>query len=303
MLRAMFDSHPEMAVPPESHCLVRFGRTRGRYERAGGFDSDLFAGDAARVWSRKWGLPAHELPAVLSSAQPSTVPEAVRALFSAYADRQGKRRYAEKTPVNVMHIPLLAELFPEARFVHIVRDGRDVTLSYLSVNFGAESVGEGAIYWKRAVERGRRDGSRLGPARYQEVKYEDLVQDPEATLHALCGFVDLPFDPRMLRYYERAQAVKTSIHATAHRRLSEPPRKAREWRNEMRPQHLALFDALAGTTLERFGYPRSFSEVPPSARLRAGLAVVALNGRRVVRGFAKRLRTIAKKRNRRRGNA
>lgn len=302
LLRAMFDSHPDMAVPPESHCLVRFGRNRGRYERAEGFDTEVFAGDASRVWSRKWGLPGDELRVALSSAEPSTVPEAMRALFSAYADRQGKHRYAEKTPVNIMHIPALGELFSEARFIHIIRDGRDVTLSYLNVDFGADSIGEGAIYWKRAVERGRRDGSRLGPARYREVRYEDLVQDPEATLRDLCGFVDLPFDPLMLRYYERARTVQASIHATAHRRLSQPPKKDREWRNEMRSNDIALFDALAGTTLERFGYARGVSAIPVSARMRACFAVVALNVRRLGRGSAKRLRAITKKRNRERGN-
>ena len=153
---------------------------------------------------------------VLASAEPSTVPEAVRAMFSAYAHRQGKRRYAEKTPANVMHISLLGELFPESRFIHIIRDGRDVTLSYLSVDFGAESVGEGAISWKRAVEQGRRDGSSLGPDRYREIKYEDLVHDPEGALRDLCAFVELPFDPRMLRYFERAEACR---HRYTRRRI------------------------------------------------------------------------------------
>lgn len=161
-----------------------------------------------------------------------------------------------RRPVNVMHIAFLAGLFPESRFIRIVRDGRDVTLSYLSVDFGVESIGEGAIRRKRAVQQGREDGSRLGPARYREIRYEELVQDPDDTLRELCGFVGLPFDPLMLRYFERAHAVKAQINSTAHMRLSEPPEKTREWRDEMQPQDLALFAALAGPTLEQFGYPR-----------------------------------------------
>lgn len=302
LLRAMFDSHPDMAVPPESHALVRLGRNRQKYERVEGFDVDVFVQDARRVWTRKWGLPGDELPEALASTALTTTPDAVRALFSAYADRHGKHRYAEKTPVNVMHIAFLAELFPESRFIHIIRDGRDVTLSYLSVDFGVESIGEGAIYWRRAVEQGREDGSRLGPARYREVKYEDLVQGPEATLRDLCDFAGLPFDPSMLRYFERVHAVKAQIHSTAHLRLSQPPEKAREWRDEMEPRDLALFEALAGPTLERFGYPRGLHVVPTTARLRAVVATAGVNAHRLGRACAKRARKFMKKKSRRRAN-
>jgi hypothetical protein len=299
LLRAMFDSHPDMAIPPESYGLVRFGRSRQRYEREDGFNLELFVEDAVDLWNRKWGLPENELASVLSSARPTTVPEATRAMFSAYAQRQGKRRYGDKTPHNVMQIAFLGELFPEARFVHIIRDGRDVTLSFLSVDFGAKGIGEGAISWKRTVEQGRRGGARLGGDRYREVKYEDLVRDPNATLSELCSFADLPFDPLMLRYFERADEVLKGTKKAVHTNISRPPTKIRDWRVEMRPADIALFEALAGSSLERFGYPRVYQRVPTWARLRARLAIGAVRVRSVERrsvklrkAFGKRLRGV-----------
>ena len=125
-------------------------------------------------------------------------------MFALYTSRQGKARYAEKTPINVLHIELLADVFPEARFIHLIRDGRDVALSYLDTDFGASSLPEAAVQWRRFVRKGRRSGARVGAHRYQEVRYEDLVADPDTVLRSLCEFIDLPFDPSMLRYHERA---------------------------------------------------------------------------------------------------
>ncbi|MGH2596894.1 MAG: hypothetical protein ACRDH7_13130, partial [Actinomycetota bacterium] len=104
----------------------------------------------------------------------------------------------------------------------------------------------------------------------------------------------------MLRYFERAQAVKAQIHPSAHRRLSQPPAKAREWRDEMRPQDLAVFEALAGSTLERFGYPRALRTVPATARLRGRFTMTVVNARRLRRASAKRWHTSMRKRNRKR---
>src|SRR5262249_38285182 len=75
LLRAMLDSHPDMAVPPESHVLVRLGRNRRRYEQGGRFDLELFRTNTQKIWTRKWGLTTEELDRALSSAGPTTVPD------------------------------------------------------------------------------------------------------------------------------------------------------------------------------------------------------------------------------------
>ena len=206
----------------------------------------------------------------------------MRILFGSYAARQGKRRFGEKTPVNVRNIPFLADLFPEAVFLHIIRDGRDVTLSYLDVPWGPTSVAESAIYWKLAVEEGRRDGSALGPRRYRELKYEELVEDPEATLRELCRSLRLPFDPAMLRYHERADDVRKGFrNPGAHRNLSRPPTKGlRSWREQMQADDLGVFEMLAGATLEEFGYERALRSVPLPVRLRAQLTRAEVQVRR-----------------------
>ena len=184
---------------------------------------------------------------------------------------RGKARYAEKTPINVLHIELLADVFPEARFIHLIRDGRDVALSYLDTDFGASSLPEAAVQWRRFVRKGRRSGARVGAHRYQEVRYEDLVADPDTVLRSLCEFIDLPFDPSMLRYHERAGVIlRNTSHRAHHGRIALPPTSGlRDWRRDMDPRDTALFEALAGDLLEELGYERATQVLGLDVRLAA----------------------------------
>src|SRR4051812_8879868 len=105
LVRAMLDAHPLVAVPPESHFALA-PDVRG-----------LRRALSRERWFALWEIEAPDLRGL-------DVADAVRALFAAYAERQGKPRYADKTPHYVSHLPLFAERFPEARFVHVIRDGR-----------------------------------------------------------------------------------------------------------------------------------------------------------------------------------
>jgi hypothetical protein len=270
MLRAMLDSHPDVAVPHESYFVVPALHRRAAYEGPDGLDRDRLLTDLARDESfTRWGLDAPALDRVRADATLRSVPDTVRALYGAYAGAAGKTRFADKTPRNVLHIELLAGAFPDARFVHLVRDGRDVVPSMLGLDFFPDRFPEAVIYWADRVERGRRAGTRLGPDRYVEVHYEELVADAPAVLARVCDFLALPFDPAMLRYHERADEVVAAVKDTGHHQgLWQPPTVGRRsWRESMSRHDVARFEALAGGALDDFGYERS--DVPPSLRARA----------------------------------
>jgi hypothetical protein len=283
LLQAMVDSHPLVAIPPESHLVVRIARRRRRYERRGGFDAERFVGDLVSHYGfRRWDIPADDVRETLRRSPARSVPEATRALYGLYARRHEKTRYGDKTPINVMHLPLLARFLPEARFLHIIRDGRDVALSYLDQPFGAETVPEAAFRWRRDVFTGRRDGSRLGAGRYMEVRYEALVQEPESVLRRVCAFAGLAFDPAMLAYREHGERVLAPRIKPAHPHLGRPPTPGlRDWRRDMAPGDVAVFETLAGDLLSELGYERRFPRPSARVRLEAGVAVAGVHGRRV----------------------
>lgn len=282
LLRSMLDSHPVMAVPHESHFMLSLALKRRGYETSEGFEIEKYLRDLFSHYGFiRWGLAEDQIAAAFRTDPPGDYSEATRRVYSSYARQHGKCRYGEKTPGFVMHIPLLAALFPESRFVHVIRDGRNVALSYLAAGWGPKDLEEAAIYWRRFVRRGQRDGEKLGPQRYLEIRYEKLIEDPEASLRKVCDFVEVEFDPVMLQYFDRPELRAI---ARGHPNLSLPPtRGLRDWRIEMNRQEVAVFELLAGELLEELGYERVTKETALSVFLRAGRGWTGMQVRRASR--------------------
>jgi len=215
--------------------------------------------------------------AAFTSIQPFDLAEAIRSFYRAYAEKQGKPRWGDKSPGYALHIRQIGRLLPEAHFVHLIRDGRDVRLSQLARGTNPPSAFKHARRWKRRVNTARRQGRAVG--RYMELRYEDLILDTEAQLRRICAFVELEFDAGMLSYHETAPERLREIDrdlptgqelATprsrplfeAHERLAfhrltrEPPRRDRteKWRREMPAADIAEFERAAGDLLAEFGY-------------------------------------------------
>ena len=201
LLRAMFDAHPDLAVPDEVSFVVRLARPHHarRYGWPRRFDPAACAAlIAANASYRRWGLPPRRPGPRWPPRRPACFPDAVRR-----PTRRGPRTRASpatptRRPMHVLHLPRLARMFPEARFVHLVRDGRDVALSY-----SQRGLGPGHGRGRRAPlaapgGRGPAGGPAAGPGRYREVRYEDLVAEPERVLRDLCGFLDLAWDDALL---------------------------------------------------------------------------------------------------------
>jgi Sulfotransferase family len=269
LLRVMLDRHPLMAIPPESHFLVPLWRWRRRYDRDGGFDLDRWRKDLLTFYRfRDWGLALDLVEDRLSGLKTIDFSEAVRRVYALYAEASKKPRYGDKTPPYLLRMPLIAQLFPEARFLHIVRDGRDVAASLVE-QMGHPRLSEAADYWGYRILAARRTGSALGPERYREVRYERLVQDPEGELAWIAAFLDLPPDARTAETRGGLGRLPPAKRAR-HPHLAERPTAGlRDWRRDLAPEQVATVEALAGDALDLLGYERRFEHLPPNVRRRA----------------------------------
>jgi hypothetical protein len=270
LLRLMLDAHPQLAVPPETHFLPDLIDAA----RADGATPESTA--AAVTGNRRWGdfhLDPDELLERFRRIEPMDATEAIRAFFELYAEKQGKPRWGDKTPIYINRMLLIQRYLPEARFVHLIRDGRDAALSRAKrVLREPTPMDKVAARWKNRILRAREQASRLN--HYLELRYEDLVREPEATLRRLCEFTDLPFDEAMLRYHERAEErlremardlppeedkpLRPADHRMeAHALTTKPPDPSRleRWRREMSPDDLSTFEDVAGDLLGELGYP------------------------------------------------
>jgi hypothetical protein len=256
LLRTIFDAHPDLAMAHEPQFTGTVARKQKTLNR-GGFDLGRFVETIYKNSNyRRMNLSRDDVEAALSADPPDNLPDAVRAVFSLWAQGQGKPLYGDKTPGYIIQIPQLARLFPEARFVNVIRDGRNVALSYLERPWGPSTIAEGALYWRSRVSRGRRAGKELGPTRYAEVRYEDLVADTEAEVRRICAFLDLSWKPEMLRYHESADRFVAGSHEPdAFRNVARPPTQGtRDWSEAMTDSEIAVFEAIAGDLLRDLGY-------------------------------------------------
>ena len=261
LLRVMLDRNSEIAVPDESYFVPQLAHRHGRRP-----DPDAFVDDIRRLDTlREWEISPED---VRSRLRPGlTTGEAIGAIYETYAEHQGKARWGDKTPMYMQHLPLLEALFPDARFVHLIRDGRDTAISFLAMPEGIvtqswahpRSLQDFACEWRVEVEAARQLGGRVGPRRYVEVRYEDLVAEPERELRGICMFAELPWEPGMLDY-----AGNVDVSRKPHQqRLAQPPtRGVRDWRRDLPSEHVDLFESVAGDLLRELGYETRLADAP-----------------------------------------
>ncbi len=277
LLKEMLDRNSVLAIPSESYFIPQLWDRHGNRSSVDDVVDDL--GRIARV--REWGVAPEDVRARLSDG--AGFNEIVDAVYRVYAESRGKRRYGDKTPLYMQHLDLLERVFPGAQFVHIVRDGRDAGLSFMAMkrkprfNLGRpRRLAEFACAWRFEIEGAQRFGARLGGARYLELRYEDLVAEPEARLREVCGFLGLEFEPAQLEYHRDVDPAWLQDHP----RLAEPPRAdLRRWRDELSPGDQELFEAIAGGLLGRLGYERAFPAPSGAARARAAAELAAFRAR------------------------
>lgn len=272
LLRVILNSHPEIAVPPESRFITELWQ---------GTDEEDVPSFLRRLAGHRqfqgWELPIEAVAAEIGERRSVRYPEAIAAAYRAYTKEHGKQRWGDKTPRYILNIDLLNKIFPEARFVHLVRDGRNVALSYAGMPFGPKTAPKAAAVWSERVMAGVHNGRPLGPGRYVEIRYEDLVRDTEVVVKELCTFVDVAFDPVMMDYTERAREFVFEKAAKYNPNVLQKPRSdTRSWEDTMPSRQVALFEAVAGPALDEFGYARRFPQVGTGTRLLAGLGRLGL---------------------------
>ena len=146
-------------------------------------------------------LKESEIRNGLKDVEKEGVPDILATINRIFADRENKSRWGDKTPGYVLHIPFLKKMYPKAKVIHIIRDGRDVVpslLRYWSVGPQTNSFIETAIYWKKQVKAGMISGPRVFGNNYLEIKYENLIEQPKKVIKQVCEFIDEKFELTML---------------------------------------------------------------------------------------------------------
>jgi sulfotransferase family protein len=270
LLRLMIDAHPEVAIPAETHFLPKLLRLRDEGDALRTAAHAVMTGES--TWA-DFGIPGERLAEAFARLSPFTLANGLRAFYGLYAAKFGKPRWGEKTPFYGRRMRAIEAVLPEAHFVHVIRDGRDVALSLRPLWFSpGDEIEAQARNWLTKVSAIRANGH--GCRHYLEIRYEDLVLDTESVLRRVCDFIALRYDPRMLSYHQGARdrldeigdeyrfkdaRISKEARMRLHVHALHPPDPARveRWRSDMSSGDRDTFTSIAGALLSDLGYPLS----------------------------------------------
>jgi len=261
LLQSILDTHPEICVAPEALFIIHLYQkychtTTWTAERKASFIDDLFSEKKLIDW---WQLSPESVGELLEQYTPEThFSDLCKAVYHDYARRNDKadaRLLGDKNPEYSIYIHRLAQLYPNAKFIHLVRDPRANILSYQNVDFDVNDVAALSYRWKKYNESVL-DIQQILPDRILVIHYENLLTDTQATLEEMCAFLDVEFLPELLEFYKDAKNIFPWNH-----KITEAidPKKAYAWKGKISKEDEACIFKIAGDVAARFNYTTSVS--------------------------------------------
>ena len=210
LLLLMLQSHFSISIPIETRFIPLFQRYRflwgnlKKYTNRKRMLECIY--DFLEIWTRRSGEGTYfdkiiEFSVLKTRGKAESIlkrsrsyPDIVNTMFYEYAISHGKSSYGDKyTNYDAVPVEIMDRSVPEAKIIHLIRDGRDVALSMMNVWFAPKTMGEAFITWDRHIDRIRTWGKKHTD-RYMEVKYEDLLSKPEEVMKTVGEFIGLEYD-------------------------------------------------------------------------------------------------------------
>ncbi len=271
LLQLIVDAHPLIAITPETHWIPQLFERRKGLTPEGLVTRPLIEFLLELPGFTRLGITRDQLLTMLAGDRPVSYSSFVTGILDLYGKARGKTLVGDKTPGYVRRMNTLHLLWPEARFIHLIRDGRDVYLSMCHRPLHKPKRGDfdtwaedpaltAALWWELNVQAGRRAGNSLGSRLYYELRYESLIIHPREECERLSGFLGLPFDDALLRFNEDQPKRKMRRPITV---------GLRDWRTEMPAEDVERFEAATGSLLDELGYTRAVRHPRPESRERA----------------------------------
>jgi hypothetical protein len=273
--------HGQIAVTPETHfanmVVPRFFPIKAEVwnrhgATAGGFIAYMI--QSTRLADLQVNPDAITKRMVRRAMAPASV---LRSVLEEYAAVRNKAIVVEKTPGHELCLETLLEWFPNAKFVWVIRDGRDAVLSMRDMPWGANSLWELCVRWRHSMVEAL-SFEMKHPERVFRARYEALVDNPERELVPLHAFLGVSFDCRQL-HPEQMSDVIPPYEKGWKRKANEAidPRRAQAWRRRASAKDLLLMNCLMGGLLEKLGYSDcSVARFGPHALILRTLADVSL---------------------------
>jgi len=275
LLRTLFDAHPNVVMPLECAFIVnmepKYGNiTSWTEEKLLSFFSDV----QLHIKFDTWKLDLDALKAnLLQCVGAYTFQDICKVVYCNYQSIFAKEEIqwiGDKNPVYATYTPKLIKLFPEAKFIHLMRDPRDNIISLKNVDFEGPFVALLAYRWVHSAKRIFRLKQKF-PEKFYTIRYEDLVRNPQQYYLEMCNFLGIPYNGLVFDFYKRGPEVMKAYNVELvmkyHKSLLSPINtdKVDLWKTQLSVADIRITENVAGRWLEKYGYERRFKRFDPLA--------------------------------------
>ncbi|MCK5137977.1 MAG: sulfotransferase [Bacteroidales bacterium] len=256
----MLNQLPEIAAPHPPHILKTFEPLLpiyGNLNENANFESLIH--DVC-MWIElnpvTWQSSKFDRIRIKNSCKGNTLIELLYRVYSYYAELQNSEYTCCKSMSNVHQYSDLKAAGLNPRYIYLHRDGRDVACSFKKAIVGEKHVYHIARQWKSDQEKSMEVEQNIPSDRFINVKYRDLITNPESVLKNICSFLNVPFNQNMLDYFHAEESLKTARSGKMWQNLSQPIMawNYNKYLKELTAQEIRVFEIVAGETLERLGY-------------------------------------------------
>jgi hypothetical protein len=272
LITRMVDNHPAFCGPSPTHLIRLLVENRHAYGDLRLTDNWLaVCQDAAELLTTKIGhWRTQPTAAELAEVAPRTLPALLRSILEGEALACGKSQLFVKENHAARLLPFLLTAWPRSRFVYLVRDPRDMALSWQRSPVHRGDVVRAARVWQADQALGIEAVAQLRDSgRLHLLSYEDLVTAPDLELTRLCRFLKVPFAPAMLAFHDAPTTIAEASRTAAWANLASPVlvRNIGKFRTALAPAEVALVEATCAREMNYFGYhleatdPRSLAEL------------------------------------------
>lgn len=250
LLRYLLDSHPNISCGPETVRFIPELRT---------YIDNVLSSDVFVKTLDNFDLNEEKFFSLAAT-------DTISSFFSPLCENNNKTRWATKTPSNILHFDFLSRAFPDAYFIHVIRDGRECLCSLNNVNWWSKPLENPVAFydtakrWAEYVETGRTHGKNI---RYLEIKYEDLTENPKQELLKILNFIEEDWDDALLAHEKREYKHEVMVDARNKAGAARPIEKQEmKWKNILSNKQSKRFSTIAGDLLNDLGY-----EIPSSHKI------------------------------------
>jgi len=261
LLRSLLVSGNEVSIPPESYVLPRVYR---RYKVLSFLKWDVLSSIVVSEFEAykeyyTWEAnlyKAHQKTRAFNKNEKSLA-HILNAIYTSYSEPTGIniKRWGDKTPINTIFIDKIARIFPKAQYIHIIRDPRDVVCSYVKANL-YDDYNSALAFWKQANIKAEALKEQLSVSQFIQLRYEDLVTNPEQELKRVCVFLNLEYKPEMLLFWQNKDSLGDVKYNEHHKNIGNPISTSSigKWRQILTSEESAAIEKSVSDLMFRYQY-------------------------------------------------